>query len=265
MNSVGSHTGFDVTEFLQSLQSQLDRAQDSLAIKVRTGRPLTWALKDMSINLRAFAEVDAKGNMRLRTAKAGEEGASSFSFSFTTITRPMVEENTLDITQDDDPRSLAELEHAGLIDAETKSDLERVGVRSAGQLKRLNRDVGARAIQAVAGTPYDKLRAALVASSRPVVTGNVVSKDENGNDILLIHGANLTDGLNAEVLLKGEPVEVLKANVHELIVRPLSHHDEGQIEVRVNGDRALGFFSFPAKAHPPVTKPQCASDRNAQE
>ena len=243
MSDGSSHrSSFDMTEFLQSLQTQLDQAQDALALKVRTGRPLTWALKDLSIDLKAFAEVDAQGKMRLRNAGPGEEGASSFKFSFTTITRPMVEENTIDMALDEDPRSLEEIEHAGLIDVNTKQRLERIGVRTVGQLKRLNREVGSKAIQNVSGTPIDRLRNALIAAARPVVMSNHEEVTRDGYRLLHIEGANLSDGFSTEVKLKGEPVEIIESSPLELVVRPLEHHSEGQIEVHVGNDCAKGYF-----------------------
>jgi hypothetical protein len=45
-------------DFVQSLTAQLDRAQDALALQARTGRPLTFALKDLSLDLRVFCESD---------------------------------------------------------------------------------------------------------------------------------------------------------------------------------------------------------------
>ena len=52
----GRRTGVahPIVEFVQALTAQLDRAQDSLALKVRAGRPLTWALKDVTIDLKVF-------------------------------------------------------------------------------------------------------------------------------------------------------------------------------------------------------------------
>ena len=66
----GASAAHPVEEFLQALTAQLDRAQDTLALKVRAGRPLTWALKDLAIDLRVFLEVDSAGRVLLRTAAA---------------------------------------------------------------------------------------------------------------------------------------------------------------------------------------------------
>jgi hypothetical protein len=38
---------------------------------------------------------------------------------------------------------------------------------------------------------------------------------------------------------------VIESRPTHLLVRPLEHHQTGQIEVMVNGDRATGFFRLP--------------------
>ena len=100
---------FPVEEFVQSLSAQLDRAQDGLALKARTGRPLTFAIKDLSIDLRVFWESDANGRVLVRHAGPNEEGASTVHLNFTTITKEMVEENTFSLGMDEDPRGLQDL------------------------------------------------------------------------------------------------------------------------------------------------------------
>jgi hypothetical protein len=71
---------------------------------------------------------------------------------------------------------------------------------------------------------------------------------------------NLTDGSVPEVRLSGEPVEVIEASPGELLVRPLAHHLEGQIEVFVTGERALGFYETGA---PPSPRPSAAAPSEA--
>ena len=78
---------FPVEDFVQAFTAQLDRAQDLLALKARTGRPLTFALKDLSVDLHVFWEADPSGRMLMRHAEANEAGASTLRFNFTSITR----------------------------------------------------------------------------------------------------------------------------------------------------------------------------------
>ena len=232
-----------VDEFVQAIGSQLDRAQDALALKVSGGnRPLTWALKDLDIELRVFVEFDDRGRMLLRTAGPNEKEASSLHFTFTTITRPMVEENSYQYHRESDPRSIEDMRGAGDIDIETQHKLDLIGVRTVGQLKQLD----PMAVQAVMGIPATKLQAALAASARPTVTGQEVVARPDGVRLLRINGANLYSGVIPEVRLAGQPVEVIDAQPHSVLVRPLAVHDEGQIEVFAAGQRATGWSRLPA-------------------
>jgi hypothetical protein len=254
---------FSVEDFLQSLTAQLDRAQDMLAMKVRgLRRPLTWALKDLAMELRVFVDIDQGGKVRLRNAGPNEQGASTVHLSLTTITRPMVEENTLDLSDDSDPRALDELRETAQIGEEDQRRLELMGVRTVGQLRRLSGSADPRAVQAYTGIPVDNLRAALMASSRPAVTGHEFVRQRGGETLLRIQGANLTEGAAPEVDLAGEPVEVVEAAPHALLVRPLSHHKEGKVEVRVGSERATGWFRRPGAPQPPP--PQEAPAENTE-
>jgi hypothetical protein len=244
--SSGGHA-YPVEDFLQALTAQLDRAQDTLALKVRAGRPLTWALKDLSIDLHVFVEVDPAGRVLMRSAGANEQGASTVHLNLAAITRPMVEENTLSIHDETDPRTLEELRTAGHLDEEDRRKLDMVGIRTVGQLKRLSSETTPAAVEATIGLPVDRLRALLEQAARPAVTGNEVLR-RDGGPLLRIQGVNLSDGSAPEVRLSGDLVEVLEAKPQQLVVRPRSHHDEGPIEVRVGGERATGWFRIARKS-----------------
>jgi hypothetical protein len=238
-----SSRGVPVEEFLQAIGEQLDRAQDALAVKARTGRPLTWALRDFKIALQVFVEVDPQGTLLWRTAGPNEAGASTVNLEFTTITRPMIEENTYSLLDETDSRSIESLGAAADLSDDDRMRLRRLGVRNVGQLKRLAPRDNQRldAIGEMVGVPVSKLEAALRASARPSVAGHEVVR-RNDETLIRIHGANLTDGVDTEVKLAGEAVEVVEAKPHMLIVRPMDHHASGQIEVMTGGDRATGFF-----------------------
>jgi len=237
-----SSRGIPVEEFLQAIGEQLDRAQDSLAVKARTGRPLTWALRDLKVDLQVFVELDERGRVLWRSAGANETGASTVHLEFTTITRPMIEENTWSFLDDSDPRSMEDIGVAADLSEDDQRRLGRLGVRTVGQLRRLSAETrNPKAVEAMIGIPVSKLEAALRASARPVVMGQELVR-RSDETLLRIHGANLHDGINTEVLLGGEAVEVVEASPHALLVRPLEHHQSGSIEVLTAGDRATGFF-----------------------
>lgn len=235
---------YPVEDFLQAFTAQLDRAQDALALKVTgTKRPLTWALKDLTIDLRVFVDVGENGKITLRSAGPNEDGASTFHLNFTTITKPMVEENSYAYHEDLDPRSIEEF-HGNLDESEQRK-LEWMGVRTVSQLKALD----PAAVQAAIGIPITKMQAALAASARPAVFGHEASISSDGTPVLKIHGANLTNGVTPEVKLAGDIVEVLEASPRTLTVRPRDSHDEGQIEVFTDGHRATGYFRLPKRTN----------------
>jgi hypothetical protein len=233
---------YSVEDFLDALTEQLDKAQDKLALKVRAGRPLTWALKDLALDLRVFVSVGDRGEVRMQSAGPNEEGASTIHLSLTTITRPMVEENTWALEQETDPRGLGEIRLASELDDRDEQRLSRLGVRTVGQLRRLSKGTDPRQLEAMVGVPVDRLRAALEAAARPSVTEQVVVRNGSKRPLLRIRGANLSDGFQPEVRLDGELVEVLEASPEELLVRPRQHHQEGPLEVLVGTRRATAFF-----------------------
>ena len=245
----GNGASHPVEEFLQALTAQLDRAQDMLALKVRAGRPLTWALKDLAIDLRVFLEVDPAGRVLLRTAGPNEEAASTVHLSLTTITRPMVEENTRSLQDDTDPRSLDDLGQVAHLDEGDRKRLDWMGVRTVGQLKQLSTESNAGAVEAMVGLPVNRLRAALEAASRPHVMGQEVIRQPEG-PLLRIYGANLSNGGATAVRMSGEPVEVLHARPQEVLVRPAAHHEHGQLEVIVGDQCATGYFRLPGSRVP---------------
>jgi hypothetical protein len=241
---------FLVEDFVQTLTAQLDRAQDALALKARTGRPLTFALKDLAIDLKVFWDTGRDGSLTLRHAGPNEEGASTVHLSFTTITRSMVEENTYSITQEEDPRMLDDL-GGDSFDDEERRRLEMVGVRTVGQFKRMTHGTDPRQMEAFLGIPVNKLQAALERSAKPSVSGHDVVKGPRGRAMLLIRGANLMKGDTPIVTIHGEPVEVVESSPRALLVRPLSHHVDGQFEIDVDGERTSGFFEMPSNRREP--------------
>jgi hypothetical protein len=237
---------FPVEDFVQAFTAQLDRAQDLLALKARTGRPLTFALKDLAVDLHVFWEADANGRMLMRHAEANEAGASTLHFNFTTITKAMAEENSVAMTADEDSRPLKEMPAAAAIDESTRRRLEWAGVNTIGQLRRITAEPAS--VEAFfGGDPVQRMQALLEQASRPSVRNSESVAYPDGSQLLRIRGVNLTDGITPEVRLAGDPVEVVHANPTSLLVRPQDHHTEGQLEVFVGPHRATGFFRLPAR------------------
>jgi hypothetical protein len=149
--------GFLVEDFITSITTQLDRVQDSLRIKA-VNRPLTYALKELHLELKVFVDMDAQGHVMLRAAGPNEAGASTLAMDFTTITKPMIEENTISLAA---TRSTP-LDNLGLKPEEQRR-LERLGVTNLAQLDRLKGSTGVSTVARMADMSVDRLRRALVA------------------------------------------------------------------------------------------------------
>lgn len=153
---------FLVEDFITSITTQLDRVQDALRIKA-VNRPLTYALKELHLELKVFVDMDAQGQVMLRAAGPNEAGASTLAMDFTTITKPMIEENTISLAA---TRSTP-LENLGL-KPEEKMRLERLGVTNLAQLDRLRGSTGVSTVARMADVPLERLRRAL-AAGRPQI------------------------------------------------------------------------------------------------
>lgn len=149
--------GFLVEDFITSVTTQLDRVQDALRLKA-VNRPLTYALKELHLELKVFVDMDAQGQVMLRAAGPNEAGASTLAMDFTTITKPMIEENTISLAA---TRSTP-LGNLGL-KPEEQMRLERLGVTNLAQLDRLNGSTGVSTVARMAAMPVERLRQALVA------------------------------------------------------------------------------------------------------
>jgi hypothetical protein len=270
--------GFLVEEFLEAVSAQLDRTQDALAAKAKV-RPMTFALRDFAIDLQVFVSMDADGNIRLRSAAPGETGSSTLKLEFTTITRPMIEENTVSLAMAQAPT----LTEVGLKPEETRQ-LERFGVRTVAQLQAL-RASGA-GIDGIARlteglVPADRLREALrrgrpqlfqvvavpqTAPSPPAPSSPVVSAQPTptpaptpepvlepapsapilqvppGATRLHLLGRNLLgDGTAPQIKLGGEPLETAAAEDDRLVVKLPPQVRSGALEIELGDDEPVRY------------------------
>jgi hypothetical protein len=213
--------GVPLEQFITALTSQLDRAQSAMAMKARLGYPLTFAVKDLTLDLRAHLEMSA-GAVQIRPAGPGDAEASTIHLALTTITRPMIEENTLQVEADPDEPTLEEALEGW--SPEERRRLEWAGVQTVSQLAELQRTSNPAAVERVASIPAMRLRAALEHAARPLVREVVPELPPQrpgiapGPPRLRIRGRNLTREGAARVSLAGQPVRVLEASPRELLV-----------------------------------------------
>ncbi|MGQ0538825.1 MAG: IPT/TIG domain-containing protein [Gemmatimonadaceae bacterium] len=237
--------------FIQALQSQLDRAQTAMALKARAGLPLTFAVRDLSLDLRAHVDFDG-AVVKLRPASPGDSAASTVHLALTTITRPMIEENTIQFAVDGDDASLQEAAGDEL-SAEDIRKLEWAGVQTVSQLVRLREEAGEHALERIAAVPAMRLRAALTRAEGPQirdvlpVTPPNGSPDDGGSTIS-VRGRNLMGDAAPIVRLDGSPVNVLRARRNELLLEaPARIMGGGELEIEtrpgVRTSATLGALS----------------------
>ena len=241
-----NENGMPIEQFIQALTSQLDRAQDALRLKA-VSRPLTFAVKDLTLDLRSHLEI-VGSVVRIRPAGPNDAEASTIHLSLTTITRPMIEENTVQFSAADEP-SLKEV-LGDDISEDDERRLEWAGVHTVSQLREVQQRNGEETLQKYTQLPVGRLRAALMRAAQPRVTRIMSEHLDNGNGngsapLLRIRGLNLMRDRQPEVRIGGEKVPVLQANERELLVAPLAHQMSGTLAVEIEpGNVAEAEFNL---------------------
>lgn len=124
---------WNLEQFLDSLILELDKAQDTLALKGLT-RKLTYTVKDVGLDLNIFPVLE-DGKVKFHMAKPGENGGSRISFQLGSITDRQIRENANEPPSHDEI-SIDSLEE---VDDEVKESLRKVGVSSTRDLEKLDR------------------------------------------------------------------------------------------------------------------------------
>jgi hypothetical protein len=256
----GREGGLPIEQFIQAITSQLDRAQDAMALKAHTGRPLTFAVKDLSLDLRAHVEM-VGSVVRIVPAGPGEPEASTLHIALTTITRPMIEENTVQMEAEPGEPSLREVVKS----EEEQRRLEWAGIHTVAQWRALQGRTGDEAIARVADIPALRLRQALEQADHPLVTDvspqtPANGDGTNGTPLLRISGRNLLGEQTPQVRVGGEPVPVIRANRQELLVALQPHQSSGHLVVETAPGRVaqtkFDLGAFKQSFATPATIPQ---------
>jgi hypothetical protein len=249
--------GLPIEQFIQALTSQLDRAQSALALKARAGLPLTFALQGLTLDLRTHVEMSGSV-VRIRPAAPGETEASMLHVALTTITKPMIEENTARMALASDEQPLREAVGDQLSDDELRR-LEWAGVQTLSQFVDLQKHASPDVLERVAQVPAIRLRAALDRAARPHVSDVTIDGGPReitrgvdttpaityvppaiqpqapilGDEIPLIRvrGHNLVRDGMPKVSIGGERVNVIEAGRRELVIAPLAHQLGGTLEI----------------------------------
>lgn len=209
--------------FIQALTEQLDKAQASMAIKARVGKlPLTFAVKDVSLDLRAFVQI-IDDDVYMRPAGPGETEASTIKLSLTTITKPMIEENAVDFLVEDPRFNLKEALGDQLSDVEQRQ-LERIGVRTVTQLNELKKTAGADVIARLSRMPVNRLQQALLKAAAPRVTRieRAGQGGSNGGSRVHMSAPGLRAGRLPMVRAAGQAVPVIGVEDGQVVLAPLA-------------------------------------------
>jgi hypothetical protein len=224
--------------FLDSLILELDRAQDTLAVKGVT-RPLTYTVKDVSLDLQAFPNYDGE-KVRFTTAQPGEEGSSRLTIELGSITDRVIREVTRGPISADD----VSLEEVETLDENTKRKLEKIGVHSASDLER----VAARKVDLKAATgsevDYSDLANAIKKSRRRRASPQIDDVSWSRGDTtsrLGIDGKNLAMAQSADefpmAVLNGETVVVASADASSVVLSvptDLLHDGPNRLELALD-------------------------------
>lgn len=245
--------------FIQAVQSQLDKAQAAMAMKARNlNLPLTFAIKDITLDLRAHVEF-ARNEIRIRPAGAADTQASMFHLVFTAITRPMIEENATALADNPEDRQIDDLKDDSLTE-ENRRQLEWIGVRTVDKLQEMDSKGGVGAIGRVTGLPVDRLRQALARASTPAlehVTPVAPEADGDGHQFLRVRGHNLlgpAGGAIPKVMMGNKPVAVIKASARELLLAPQAHQWAGELSVS-HGPGVAASMAFDLSPFAPPAPP----------
>ncbi|MEM1237640.1 MAG: hypothetical protein AAGI10_11760 [Pseudomonadota bacterium] len=210
-------------DLLNAISTQLGRSQSALNFRAQT-QGLNFAVKDFALDLQAVVEFDA-AELRVRPALPGETGASTLKVGFTTVTRPMLEEHSVEF-EAEEPEITEAVD--GLSDEEARR-LEWIGVRNLADMQRVEAKGGQSAMRRLSRLPSDRLKQALqVAGTRRInrVTldpmaadpGAVQSLDPAAQHRLKITGRNLARFGAPRVTVNGATAQVLDARDEEVTI-----------------------------------------------
>ena len=248
----GSDSAVPLEDFVQALQAQLDRAQRAMHTKAKNlNLPLTFALKDISIDLRTHVEV-VRNQVRVRPAAPSDQEASLLHLTLTTVTRPMIEENAF--AMDTSEERIDEVKD---IPEEDRRKLEWAGLQTVRQLRTMHDQEGAASIGRMADLPVDRLRKALQKMVQPMVSRiDAEDGDSPAQKLLRIRGQNLMRQGVPRVNIEGEAVSVLQANDREVLIAPKAHQFGGVLTLETGPDLVAeaAFDLRPALIEKPATK-----------
>lgn len=223
-----------LNSFLDSLILELDRAQDTLALK-GINRKLTYTVRDLDLELHLFPDFDGR-DLRFTTAAPGDTGAAKIAFQLGSITDRQIRETTREPPSRDD----VAIDVVEDIDDDTKRELQKIGVTTVTDIERMERS-NVDLKRASGNVNYNKLANILNRTKRrqnaPSVARALLVRDE-ARPTLALEGANLATAASVGdfpiATLNATPVRIVNASDREvrIALEPGLLHD-GVNELRV--------------------------------
>lgn len=238
MSAIGQNA-VALEDFIQAVQSQLDTAQTRMTLRAQNDRlPLTFAIRDISMDLKAHVELQ-HGEVRIRPAGPADTDPTVLHLVFAAITRPMIDENSIQLAADDqDDVPLSDLGDA--LDDDERRRLEGIGVRTVSKLQEMQKRGFGGSVGRITRLPADKLQSVLSRATRPMVRdvdsdGSADGASDGTGELrqrLRVRGKNLLrDGAPARVSIGGRPVSVVQASDTELVLEPATDQLAGRMSL----------------------------------
>jgi hypothetical protein len=207
---------WNLESFVDALVMELDKAREKLAFKA-INRPLTYSVKDMSMDLQIFPTYDGS-HVQFVSAKPGEQGASKISLQLASITDQQVRVTSKLPDKKDD----ISLDKMG-VDDDTKKSLRSIGVTSIRDLEEIdNKNIDLQKVipKSVDFTNLSNLIAKSKHSQFPPKVNKVsLSMSRATNDpVIVLEGQNLyrQQAFQPVAVLDNKLVTVLKATESEI-------------------------------------------------
>ncbi|MFO6448853.1 hypothetical protein ACLBKU_17100 [Erythrobacter sp. NE805] len=235
MSLLGANQAVALEDFIQAVQSQLDTAQTRMSLRAQNDKlPLTFAIKDIAMDLKAHVEL-ADGEVRIRPAQPQDKDTTVLRLGFTAITKPMIEENAVQLAVDDAEDLTLDALGDDLAPEERRR-LEGIGIRTVAKLDELRKQGLAGSVGRITRLPVDKLESVLSRATRPMVSE--VSSEESGGSSdalrqrLRVRGRNLLrDGVPPRVAIGGREVGVVHASDDAIVLEPGPDQFAGQMSL----------------------------------
>jgi len=225
-----SSPSWKLNSFLDSLILELDRAQDTLALK-GINRRLTYTVKDLNLELQLFPDFDGK-DLRFTTAGPGESGAAKIAFQLGSITDRQIRETTREPPTVDD----ITIDVVDDIDDQTKQELQRIGVTTVRDIERMEKS-NVDLKRAGGSVDYTKLANIINRTKRRQNAPSVAKAllvDAEGSKQLSLEGSNLATAASAGEFplasINGVPVRIVAASARDVRMAI----DEGVLRDGVN-------------------------------